>query len=117
MGYYFIVEDFLTRSIIDDLQKQDVVIEQLCEKIEQVPTFNHFLMYTASQDNRLQLPVKSIKQAVLTYGIERVGDMLIQFALLERLTQNQFPLMGLCKQITLLACSLLIGMFLSPHMC
>ncbi|MEM7266627.1 MAG: histidine kinase, partial [Pseudomonadota bacterium] len=52
-----------------------------------------------------QLPVKSIKQAVLTYGIERVGDMLIQFALLERLTQNQFPLMGMCKQLTLLACS------------
>lgn len=92
-------------TIIDELQKQDVVIEQLCEKIEKVPTFNHFLMLTASQDNRLQLPVKSIKQAVLTYGIERVGDMLIQFALLERLTQNQFPLMGMCKQITLLACS------------
>lgn len=93
-------------NIIDELQKQDVEIEQLCEKIEKVPTFNHFLMHTASQDNRLQLPVKSIKQAVLTYGIERVGDMLIQFALLERLTQNQFPLMGICKQITLLACSL-----------
>lgn len=93
-------------TIIDELQKPDVVIEQLCEKIEKAPSFNHFLMHTASQDNRLQLPVKSLKQAVLTYGIERVGDMLIQFALLERLTQNQFPLMGMCKQITLLACSL-----------
>ena len=92
-------------TIIDELQKRDVDIEQLCEKIEKVPTFNHFLMHTASQDNRLQLPVKNIKQAVLTYGIERVGDMLIQFALLERLTQNQFPLMGMCKQLTLLACS------------
>ena len=92
-------------TIIDELQKRDVDIEQLCEKIESVPTFNHFLMHTASQDNRLQLPVKCIKQAVLTYGIERVGDMLIQFALLERLTQNQFPLMGMCKQLTLLACS------------
>ena len=92
-------------TIIDELQKQDVIIDQLCEKIEKVPTFNHFLMHTASQDNRQQLPVKSIKQAVLTYGIERVGDMLIQFALLERLTQNQFPLIGMCKQITLLACS------------
>ena len=92
-------------TIIDELQKRDVVIDELCEKIQKVPTFNHFLIHTASQDNRLQLPVKSIKQAVLTYGIERVGDMLIQFALLERLTQNQFPLMGMCKQITLLACS------------
>ena len=92
-------------TIIDELQKRDVVIEQLCEKIEKVPTFNHFLIHTASQDNRLQLPVKSIKQAVLTYGIERVGDMLIQFALIERLTQHQFPLIGMCKQMTLLACS------------
>lgn len=92
-------------GIIDSLQKTEVDIPSLCDKIEQVPTFNQFLMYTASQDNRLQLPVKSIKQAVLTYGIERVGDMLMQFALLERLTQNQFPLLDMCKQITLLACS------------
>lgn len=92
-------------GIIDSLQKPDVDIPALCEKIEQVPTFNQFLIHTASQDNRLQLPVKSLKQAVLTYGIERVGDMLVQFALLERLTQNHFPLMAMCKQVTLLACS------------
>jgi len=92
-------------SIIDELQKRDVDISELCEKIEQVPTFNQFLLHTASQDNRLQLPVKNIKQAVLTYGIERVGDMLVQFSLLERLTQHQYPLMAMCKQMTLLACS------------
>ena len=92
-------------SIVDALQKSEVDIPELCEKIEQVPTFNQFLMQTASQDNRLQLPVKSIKQAVLTYGIERVGDMLIQFALMERLTQNQYPLLPMCKQFTLLACA------------
>lgn len=92
-------------AIIDELQKRDVEIPLLCEKIERVPTFNRFLIQTASQDNRLQLPVKSITQAVMTYGIERVGDMLMQFALMERLTQNQFPLMGMCKQFTLISCS------------
>ena len=100
-------------AIIDELQKRDVEIPSLCEKIEKVHTFNRFLMQTASQDNRLQLPVKNITQAVMTYGIERVGDMLMQFALMERLTQNQFPLMGMCKQFTLISCSvasLLAGM-------
>ena len=93
-------------TIIDELQKRDVDIPTLCEKIEKAPNFNQFLMHTASQDNRLQLPVKNIKQAVMTYGIERVGDMLIQFALMERLTQHQFPLINMCRQFTLLSCSL-----------
>lgn len=92
-------------AIIDELQKRDVEIPLLCEKIEKVQTFNRFLIQTASQDNRLQLPVKNITQAVMTYGIERVGDMLMQFALMERLTQNQFPLMSMCKQFTLISCS------------
>lgn len=89
--------------IIDELQKRDIDIPSLCEKIERVPSFNNFLVYTASQDNRLKLPVKSIKQAVLTYGTERVGDMLIQFALMERLTQHKYPLVETCKHFTLLA--------------
>ena len=89
--------------IIDELQKRDIDISILCEKIERAPTFNHFLISTASQDNRLQLPVKTIKQAVLTYGTERVGDMLVQFALMERLTQHEFPLLDTCKQFTLVA--------------
>lgn len=89
--------------IIDELQKRDIDIPTLCEKIERAPTFNHFLISTASQDNRLQLPVKTIKQAVLTYGTERVGDMLVQFALMERLTQHEFPLVDTCKQFTLVA--------------
>jgi hypothetical protein len=89
--------------IIDELQKKDIDIPILCEKIENVSTFNHFLISTASQDNRLQLPVKNIKQAVLTYGTERVGDMLVQFALMERLTQHEFPLVDTCKQFTLVA--------------
>jgi hypothetical protein len=93
-------------SIIDELQKRDCEIPTLCSKIEAVPTFNRFLLNTASQDNRLQLQVKNIKQAVMTYGIERVGDMLIQFALMERLTQKQFPLMPMCKQFTMLSCAI-----------
>jgi hypothetical protein len=93
-------------GIIDELQKRDCEIPSLCEKIESVPTFNRFLLQTASQDNRLQLQVKNIKQAVMTYGIERVGDMLIQFALLERLTQKQYPLMSMCKQLTTISCAI-----------
>lgn len=89
--------------IIDELQKRDIDIPSLCKKIDHTPAFNQFLIRTASQDNRLQLPVNNIKQAVLTYGTERIGDMLVQFALMERLTQHEFPLVDTCKQFTLVA--------------
>lgn len=92
--------------IIDELQNRDVDIDKLCVEIEKVPTFNSFLMFTASKDNRQQIKVNNIKQAVLTYGLERVGDMLIQFALMERLTQHQFPLLNRVKQFTLVSSAL-----------
>jgi len=93
-------------SIIDELQKPDVDITNLCRKVEATPTFRQFLLSTASQDNRLRLPVSNIKQAILTYGLERVGDMLVQFALIERLTQHQYPLLGISKQFTVVVCAI-----------
>ena len=93
-------------AIIDELKKTDVDVSALCKKVEITPTFSRFLLSTASQDNRLRLPVSSVKQAVLTYGLERVGDMLVQFALMERLTQHKYPLLNISKQFTLLACAI-----------
>ncbi|WP_218417968.1 histidine kinase [Alteromonas lipotrueae] len=93
-------------EIIDELQKADVDVPNLCQKVEKVPSFQQFLLFTASLDNRLKLPVTSLKQAILTYGLERVGDMLVQHALIERLTQHQYPLLAISKQFTSLACGI-----------
>ena len=41
----------------------------------------------------MQLPVQNVKQSILTYGLERVGHMLVQYALFQRLTQHWFPLL------------------------
>lgn len=93
-------------EIIDELQKADVDVPNLCQKVEKVPSFQQFLLSTASLDNRLKLPVTSLKQAILTYGLERLGDMLVQHALIERLTQHQYPLLAISKQFTSLACGI-----------
>lgn len=112
-GHSFFPESFAIQrppsvllSIIDELHKPDVNIPQLCKKIDSASSFQQFLLSTASQDNRLRLPVTNIKQAILTYGLERVGDMLVQFALMERLTQHQYPLLAMSKQFTLLTCAI-----------
>lgn len=93
-------------TIIDALRKPDAELDDITAKVEVSPLFTTFLLKTASKDNRLQLPVKSIKQAILTYGIERIGDMLVQHALMERLTQHSYPLLAISKQYTLLACAI-----------
>jgi len=93
-------------TIIDALRKPDAELDDITAKVEVSPLFSTFLLKTASKDNRLQLPVKSIKQAILTYGIERIGDMLVQHALMERLTQHAYPLLAITKQYTLLACAI-----------
>lgn len=90
-------------SIIDTLQSAKVNINNLSKQIDEHDAFSQFLLSSASHDNRLQLPVNNIKQAVLTYGIERVGDMLVQFALMERLTQHYYPLRALSIQFTTIA--------------
>lgn len=92
--------------IIDSLQNPHIEINKLCEQIERSEAFSTFLKTTASRDNRLRLPVDNLKQAILTYGLGRVGDMLVQFALLERLTQHSYPLLSVCKQFTMLACAI-----------
>ena len=49
-------------TIIDELQKRDVDIEQLCEKIESVPTFNHFLMHTAIRTTVFSFRLKALNR-------------------------------------------------------
>lgn len=95
----------LTR-IIDALQKPDSDIDMLVALIDQEPSFATFLLSSASLDNRMQLPVSSLKQAILTFGLERIGDMLVQHALAQRLAQHRFALDGACHQFATLMASI-----------
>ncbi len=100
-------------KIIDALQLPDTDISELSVMVEREPVFSQFLRQAASNDNRLQLPVSNVKQAILTYGTERVGDMLTQRALSQRLTQHQFPLLAQCQALAVLAAG--IAGLLSTH--
>ena len=95
----------LTR-IIDALHKPDSEIDTLVSMVQEEPSFATFLLSSASVDNRMQLPVNSLKQAILTFGLERIGDMLVQHALSQRLTQHRFPLDGVCHQFSTLMASI-----------
>ncbi|MCU7554908.1 HDOD domain-containing protein [Alteromonas sp. ASW11-19] len=100
-------------KIIDALQLPDTDISELSGMVEREPVFSQFLREAASNDNRLQLPVGNVKQAILTYGTERVGDMLTQRALSQRLTQHQFPLLAQCQTLAVVAAG--IAGLLSTH--
>ncbi|NVK54031.1 MAG: HDOD domain-containing protein [Alteromonadaceae bacterium] len=80
------------RRLLHALNDPDVAIQKVVDLVSAEPMFGHFLTDAASKDNRMQLPVNDLKQSILTYGLERVGNMLVQYALYQRLTQHRFPL-------------------------
>ena len=94
------------RSIIAGLQDSNADIPTLARRIENIPVFATYLKDTASTDNRLQLTVRDVKQAMLTYGMTRVADMLILRALTQRLHQRHFPLMPVFVRLSEIAAAL-----------
>ncbi len=94
------------KTLLAKLQDPNVELSSIVEVMENEPLFGEYITQSASQDNRLKLPVSSIKQGVMTYGLERIGDMLTQQALYKRLTQHYFPLLDTCSRLTLLTTSI-----------
>lgn len=84
------------------LTKADVDIEELANMVEKEPMLSEHLMSTATVANRFKLPVSGVKHALMTHGYERANSMLIQHALLQRLSQNDFPLRKSFYQFALL---------------
>ena len=80
------------QRLLKALNDPDINISTVVELVTAESTFTQFLNDAASRDNRMQLTVHNVKQSILTYGLERVGNMLVQYALFQRLTQHQFPL-------------------------
>lgn len=85
------------------LNDPDIAIKKVVELIGCEPAFTTFLTQAASQDNRMQLPVQDVKHSILTYGLDRVGHMLVQHALYQRLSQHYFPLLPWFSKLTQLA--------------
>lgn len=79
-------------NILKQCQTNKLDIAKLVNSVEREPRFSNFIVSSATQSNRLNIPVNSVKQAVMTYGTERLGDMLTTHALYERFNQNNFPL-------------------------
>lgn len=80
------------QTLLRALNDPDVPTQKVVALVSKEPAFSDFLNSAASKDNRMQLPVDNVKQSILTYGLERVGNMLVQHALYQRLTQHQFPM-------------------------
>lgn len=90
-------------QLLRALNDPDIAIKKVVDLISTESTFTAFLTQAASQDNRMQLPVQDLKQSILTYGLDRVGHMLVQHALYQRLTQHPFPLSAWLNRLTRLA--------------
>lgn len=90
-------------QLLRALNDPDIAIKKVVDLISTEPAFTEFLTQAASQDNRMQLPVQDVKQSILTYGLDRVGHMLVQYALYQRLTQHPFPLSAWLNRLTRLA--------------
>ncbi|QPG05028.1 hypothetical protein IT774_12880 [Salinimonas marina] len=93
-------------NIVSMLRNNDVNINKLSDQVQLEPAFAEALKQSAAMDNRLKLPVKEVKQAILTYGTERVGDMLVLEALMQRLNQHYFPLGRCCQNLLVVSANL-----------
>lgn len=82
---------------------EDTRVDDIVTLVETDPLLASYLKVAASKDNRLGLPVKRLKQGILTYGFERIADILMIQALTFRLNQKHFPLRELSHQFTQLA--------------
>ncbi|OFI34114.1 hypothetical protein BFC17_21455 [Alteromonas lipolytica] len=87
------------QALLRALNDPDIAIQKIVSLVTAEPAFSRFLNDAASKDNRMQLSVSNVKQSILTYGLERVGHMLVQYALYQRLTQHWFPLLEWYSQL------------------
>lgn len=75
------------------------------------------LMHSASYDNRQRVTVNDIKQAVLTYGTMRIGDILVRQTLQTQLLSQYFPIKHWCEQFMGLCCQVASAIALTCKTC
>ena len=85
------------QPLLKALRTPSIEPQWIVQWCEQQPFYAQLLLASASNDNRQQRSVTNIKQAVLTYGIERVGDKLVCHTLQSQLIQPFFPIKHWCE--------------------
>jgi len=82
----------LLLALQKQLNKVEPDIEKVVKLIARDPHYAHYLQATASQNSRQKLPVQDIRHGLMIHGFGRTSSILMQQALLQRLTQHYFPL-------------------------
>ena len=85
-------------AVIEQLNKPSIDIPRLTEIIENEPDFAKHITDTASHQSRANLKISKVKHGLLMNGIDRTRSVLIEKALITRLSQNQFPLLSVVYQ-------------------
>ena len=85
-------------TVIDHLNEQDLDIPKLTHLIESEPGFAAHVKETASHKSRAKMKISGVKHGLLMNGIERTKSVLVEKALVTRLSQHQFPLQNVIHQ-------------------
>jgi HD-like signal output (HDOD) protein len=93
----------LLLAIQDQINKPEVDIDRVCDLVIKEQTFALYLQITASKNSRQQLPIDSVKHAIMIHGLGRAQSIITQQALMLRLTQNKFSLLPTLNQFVSLA--------------
>lgn len=93
-------------AIQDLMQRELVDMDEVAVAIQAEPLFAAHIQHTASDANRLNLPVTDIKHALMVQGLEKSRFILLRQALMLRLNQRYFPLQNSFVQFTQLRCQL-----------
>jgi HD-like signal output (HDOD) protein len=82
----------LLLALQKQLNKTEPDIDKVVKLIAQDPHYARYLQTTASQNSRQKLPVQDVRHGLMIHGFGRSSSILMQQALLQRLTQHYFPL-------------------------
>lgn len=82
----------LLLAVQKQLHKTEPDIDKVVKLIAHEPHYAQYLQTTASQNSRQKLPVEKVRHGLMIHGFGRSSSILMQQALLQRLTQHYFPL-------------------------
>lgn len=89
-------------SIQQRLKQEDIEGKELAQLIGSEPLLANYVLDSAQQASRMKLKSRSVRQGIMMHGFERTSSMLMQYALLQRINQHDFPLQQTLLQFTLL---------------
>lgn len=85
-------------NVIQHLNENDLDIPKLTQLIESEQGFAEHIKQTASHKSRAKMKISDVKHGLLMNGIDRTKSVLLEKALVTRLTQHLFPLQTVLYQ-------------------